>query len=181
MNHINNPIHINHADLKRFDDRSIFRSICPECPDGILGVRREMTTFKLKEADHCIGCGQQFIYDDIDELRSIETNGKDLTELTQEEIDNIKPGDRINLNGTPIHVANHDILEQLQHVKENIIIVCILAATSPPPGQMTNPTKGICGSCKQDIWVSPELTEKMPLNSYLRCTKCAIRDMPDDR
>ena len=58
-----------HADLERADANSIFWSKCPVCKKGILMVSRDQKTLMLLEKDHCILCGQQFIYTDINELR----------------------------------------------------------------------------------------------------------------
>lgn len=65
------PIPIKHSSLKRTDD-SIYRSVCPECKEGVLLVGRDLETFKLSEVDRCISCAQQFIYTDIQELRNFE-------------------------------------------------------------------------------------------------------------
>jgi len=65
----NNPIVVKHEELKRADDESIFRSICSTCDEGYLLVKRDQKTLKLVAHDHCILCGQQFIYSDIEGLR----------------------------------------------------------------------------------------------------------------
>lgn len=58
---------LKHADLKR-SDHSQYRSACPACRIGILPVTRDPSTFKLQDIDHCLYCGQQVKYLDIDEL-----------------------------------------------------------------------------------------------------------------
>ena len=62
-------IEVEHKNLIRFNDDSMFRSNCPVCEDGILLVRRDNETFKLLAEDRCIACGQRVIYTDIDELQ----------------------------------------------------------------------------------------------------------------
>jgi hypothetical protein len=72
MAHINDPPkHVKHADLIRIGD-SKFKSSCPVCVDGMLLVYRHPITFRLTEEDRCVLCGQQFIYDDIEEMRQKE-------------------------------------------------------------------------------------------------------------
>ncbi len=66
----NAPVKVIHSELKRADDNSIFRSECPVCEVGVLLVKRNNTTFKIIAEDHCILCGQQYVYTDIDELRT---------------------------------------------------------------------------------------------------------------
>jgi len=63
------PLHVNHSDLKR-DNDSPFRSTCPVCEVGLLLVQRDTETLELLEQDRCILCGQLFIYCDIDKMRS---------------------------------------------------------------------------------------------------------------
>ncbi len=65
----NTPVKVIHSELKRADNNSIFRSICPVCEIGILLVKRDNITFKITAEDHCILCGQQYVYTDIDELK----------------------------------------------------------------------------------------------------------------
>ena len=67
------PLHINHADLKR-SDSSFYRSVCPECAEGILLVRRDLESFELLAEDCCIVCARRFIYADIEDVRAL---GKD--------------------------------------------------------------------------------------------------------
>ena len=70
------PIHVQHKELERYDESSDYRSLCPVCKTGILLVRRDQITCQLIEQDHCLLCGQAFIYDDIDEFKKIgETLG----------------------------------------------------------------------------------------------------------
>ncbi len=65
----NEPVTVKHAELERANDESMFRSICPTCKKGYLMVKRNQKTFKLEADDHCILCGQHFLYADIEELR----------------------------------------------------------------------------------------------------------------
>jgi len=51
---------VHHADLKRLDEESAYKSECPVCPDGLLLVRRVMGV--LQRQDFCIGCGQPVLY-----------------------------------------------------------------------------------------------------------------------
>ena len=62
------PITVEHADLERATDESIFRSICPVCKEGLLMVSRSQRTLELRATDHCILCGQRVVYSDIKEL-----------------------------------------------------------------------------------------------------------------
>ncbi len=66
------PISVRHSNLKRVSDESDYKSHCPECKKGVLVVRRHPKTFRIQEVDFCFLCGQQFIYEDIDVLRSRE-------------------------------------------------------------------------------------------------------------
>jgi len=70
------PIQIRHADLKRSNDESMYRSKCPSCPDGCLLVQRDPATCRLEAGDWCIACGQRFIYEDIEEMRAREKGRK---------------------------------------------------------------------------------------------------------
>jgi len=58
---------IKHQDLERYGD-SIFKSICPECKEGLLLVRRDSDSSKLLDNDMCVLCGQRFKYIDFPEL-----------------------------------------------------------------------------------------------------------------
>jgi len=59
-------IHVNHAELERLDESSLYKSICPACKDGILPVSRNAVTFHLQRKDRCLLCGQLVIYDDLE-------------------------------------------------------------------------------------------------------------------
>jgi uncharacterized protein (DUF983 family) len=63
------PLHVLHAQLKRSDEESRYRSHCPVCTEGVLFLRRDQKTLVLLAEDNCIACGQRIIYDDIEELR----------------------------------------------------------------------------------------------------------------
>ena len=62
------PIKVKHGDLKRVGD-SRYKSECPKCEDGILLVARNPKTLQLEAGDHCMLCGQAFIYTDITKMR----------------------------------------------------------------------------------------------------------------
>ncbi len=65
------PIKVKHSQLSRLaGSNSTFVSACPKCPDGLLLLRRDIKTLELQELDLCIGCGQEFLYEDIAQLRS---------------------------------------------------------------------------------------------------------------
>ena len=62
---------IKHSELIRCDD-SPYRSLCPECHEGILLVRRNPDKkFELDAMDNCILCGQLFEYTDIEDLKKL--------------------------------------------------------------------------------------------------------------
>jgi len=70
---LNKPIKkILHSDLKRSDDKSMYRSHCPECDGGVLLVHRDQKTFKLIPYDNCIKCGQQFEYLDFNNFDEVK-------------------------------------------------------------------------------------------------------------
>ena len=65
---IYNPIQrIKHGSLERFGD-SAYKSVCPQCKEGILFVYRDPETFKLLRIDCCCLCGQRFEYTDLEEI-----------------------------------------------------------------------------------------------------------------
>ena len=66
------PIHVNHSELTRASEESIYRSECPVCTIGFLLVKRNQETFRLESEDNCILCAQRVIYDDINDLRTVE-------------------------------------------------------------------------------------------------------------
>lgn len=66
------PIHVNHTELKRLYDESIFKSICPACTRGTLVMRRDPDTFELLAEDRCLLCAQLVIYDDIETMKAHE-------------------------------------------------------------------------------------------------------------
>ena len=76
------PLKVYHANLKRVDE-SVFRSACPVCDNGMMLVRRSSRTMLLETEDMCLGCGQHFIYQDIDTLRDKDW-AKDRRELARE-------------------------------------------------------------------------------------------------
>lgn len=55
-------IEVLHSELKRLTNLSAYRSECPVCDDGVLGVYRNTETLKLEEFDRCMLCGQAFRY-----------------------------------------------------------------------------------------------------------------------
>lgn len=55
---------VKHTKMERVRD-SAFKSKCPQCKEGILGVRRDPETFALQEKDFCMLCGQAFLYTDF--------------------------------------------------------------------------------------------------------------------
>lgn len=65
------PIKVKHSELERASENSRYKSNCPSCPDGVLPVRRHTLTYELEEMDFCLGCGQAFIYEDIEQVRGI--------------------------------------------------------------------------------------------------------------
>ena len=73
QNHLKEPLHVTHSKLQRAD-ASHYRSICPECREGVLLVGRDPKTFELVAEDGCILCTRRFVYDDIEELRTLEKN-----------------------------------------------------------------------------------------------------------
>ena len=63
---------VRHSELERFDPvGSLFKSVCPECQDGILLVQRNLETLELEGIDNCIHCGQTFVYVDIEDMRRV--------------------------------------------------------------------------------------------------------------
>lgn len=65
MNNIHEePLRIQFSLLKRWDNDSIHKSICPIC-GGLLLMERNNETFLLLNTDRCVTCGQRFIYIDI--------------------------------------------------------------------------------------------------------------------
>jgi hypothetical protein len=70
---LSNPVlEVQHAALKRWSEESMYKSVCPVCPDGLLLVGRELKTFCLSELDRCVVCGQLIRYLDIETLRQRE-------------------------------------------------------------------------------------------------------------
>lgn len=66
---INEPVmHVNHSDLERADDESMFRSNCPVCKQGVLLVSRNFVDFNIIPEDRCLLCGQSFYYDDYNKF-----------------------------------------------------------------------------------------------------------------
>ena len=65
----NRPIVVKHEDLERFCDESSYKRKCPKCKEGVLFVRRD-GNLKIIEHDMCWGCGQRFIYSDVEEMRA---------------------------------------------------------------------------------------------------------------
>lgn len=62
---INNEIKIvRHAELKRADPDSLFRSWCPVCNVGLLMVSRHQDSMVLSKLDHCCMCAQPFFYEE---------------------------------------------------------------------------------------------------------------------
>ena len=55
---------VRHSDLKRADDRSLYRSQCPKCKLGILMMHRTNSCL-LSIKDRCLLCGQEVRYTDV--------------------------------------------------------------------------------------------------------------------
>ena len=69
-NNIGRPVEfVYHALLDRDPDGNRLASTCPVCHQGMLLLRRDPETFELLDHDHCILCGQQFVYLDLDHLK----------------------------------------------------------------------------------------------------------------
>jgi hypothetical protein len=58
------PVRVSHSALKRWDDDSAYKSVCPACEKGPLLIVRDMSTYKLTNVDRCLGCAQLIIYTD---------------------------------------------------------------------------------------------------------------------
>jgi len=63
---------VRHCNLMRAGHGD-YKSVCPECDKGLLlMVRDPNRRFKLRAEDHCVLCGQQYEYTDIDEINKGE-------------------------------------------------------------------------------------------------------------
>lgn len=63
---INTPvIKVAHSSLKRAQEDSPHKSVCPCCTEGVLLMTRSPQTMLLRNIDTCIFCGQSFEYIDI--------------------------------------------------------------------------------------------------------------------
>ena len=81
MNNIHEePLRIQFSLLKRWDNDSIHKSICPIC-GGLLLMERNNETFLLLNTDRCVTCGQKFIYIDCPVNLSLETEEVFFTEF----------------------------------------------------------------------------------------------------
>lgn len=58
-------IKVKHSELTRAEADSPHKSNCPACKESVLLMIRDRKTFKLRNHDMCILCGQQFEYTDI--------------------------------------------------------------------------------------------------------------------
>jgi predicted RNA-binding Zn-ribbon protein involved in translation (DUF1610 family) len=56
------PIRISHTKLKRWNEESPYKSLCPTCETGPLLIVRDHTSGRLTNVDRCLGCGQMVIY-----------------------------------------------------------------------------------------------------------------------
>ncbi len=61
-------IEVNHADLERIHEDTMFKSHCPKCKRGTLLVCRNPVSMKLQARDRCVLCAQKFLYMDMQEL-----------------------------------------------------------------------------------------------------------------
>ena len=66
------PIGVRHSELEVASDNSTFRRLCVVCLEGVLPTQRN-DNFKLLAKDHCLLCGQQYRYLDINEMIARET------------------------------------------------------------------------------------------------------------
>lgn len=57
-------VEVAHTSLERIGD-SLTASQCPKCKSGSLAMRRDPSTMKLENMDHCLFCGQSFWYTDL--------------------------------------------------------------------------------------------------------------------
>ena len=61
------PVHVKHSELKRLDDNSAFKSVCPICKHGILFVNRNQEHIEyISAVDRCSVCMQVVIYNIVD-------------------------------------------------------------------------------------------------------------------
>lgn len=65
------PLEVRHKDLRRYND-SAFKSECPNCEEGFLGIQRDIISLKLQPHDNCLFCGRRFTYTDIEESINLE-------------------------------------------------------------------------------------------------------------
>lgn len=61
-------IDVSHAELKRSNDSSDYKSMCPICHEGVLLMKRNLQTLQLEEDDRCVLCGQSVHYNDLADL-----------------------------------------------------------------------------------------------------------------
>ena len=64
-------IKVKHSDLPLYSEDSYFKRECQWCDDGIFLVKRDINTMKILAEDSCVGCAQQVIYTDIEEMRGV--------------------------------------------------------------------------------------------------------------
>lgn len=96
MNNIHKePIKVQYSLLKRWDEDSNHKSICPIC-GGLLPMKRDHNTFLLLNYDRCVMCGQSVIYIDIPNNKLSYLTDKILFDYWKEQ--RIKKLNRINGN-----------------------------------------------------------------------------------
>lgn len=67
------PKIVTHKDLERYSPHSILKSKCLKCTDGMMLMVRNDQTFELNADDYCVYCGQQYIYEDIEDVRKLDS------------------------------------------------------------------------------------------------------------
>ena len=70
-------IRVVHAALRRTDEHTCYKSVCPACGEGTLLFARDQKTLELLPDDRCVLCAQHFVYTDIERLRAAERGEDD--------------------------------------------------------------------------------------------------------
>lgn len=92
-----------------------------------------------------------------------------------ENFKNAKEGDTIKIEGVPIKIASQKELDD-SAVKGNLTMVCMPCSADSlyvVPGS----TKALCGECRCECWISPATKQSTPMEAFIRCMDCFMKDM----
>lgn len=83
-----------------------------------------------------------------------------------------------NLDGLKVEMEVVSIEEvHTAAVTKGVVILCAPCSIPAVPSIYGEITKGLCGKCRQDVWVSKSTRETAPLEAFICCIDCIEEEL----